>query len=339
MDACKPLQRSTPAFLCFLAVRNNVDVVCCGEAFTRVADLDEVWTLLGVSGCPQCLSPNSQFAELDAEFPARSFEGMRRVIQTARRMLLDRGRVTEVQQLLSKNRLSLLHTKMWNPFLALPHADVNCFPADRLHELCVRLTLSCKLLCLLHLAFILTCASLIFALSDLGVIKLCVDAMQYAIKSQHTIGAVAARLLHKLSLRVQNLTRLLPGNLPVVYGLFQETGPSVQGSHYRYMGKGLLGSEFDCIPQILWSKLLACFAALPCGCWTSRWPTWIRSFATSQPRFRSGTHWFGSDTMSPQIKSPSVLHGETLSKRCNRSSSLGFRWEPQSSTALPTPGR
>lgn len=170
---------------------------------------------------------------------------MLHVIRTARSMLFEKGRVTEATQLLAQHRLSRLHTQMWNPFLALPHVDCKCFPADRLHEMYV-LLLSMRRFGFLanrrSIAHLAHCTG-----SDLGIIKLVIDAIRHAIKSQHAIEAVATRLLHSLSLRVQKLTAALPGSLPTVYGLFQETGPSVQGSHYRCVQRrSLLTSNHLC---------------------------------------------------------------------------------------------
>ena len=68
-----------------------------------------------------------------AQHPKRTFAAALGVIRTARAMLLERGNVTAVKDLLRANRLSVLHTKLWNPFLLLPHVDFDCFPQDHLH--------------------------------------------------------------------------------------------------------------------------------------------------------------------------------------------------------------
>ena len=69
--------------------------------------------------------------------------------------------------------------------------------------------------------------------SDLGITKLVVTAIQAWIKHAHAIGTEAAKYMRKLSLRMQNITRMLPGH-PEVYGLFLEEGPVLQGPHFRY---------------------------------------------------------------------------------------------------------
>lgn len=96
-------------------------------------DLEEVWKLLGISGCPQCLCPDPDMGNFAVTSPLRSFTVMREIIRTSRGLLLERGNVTAVTQLLQENRLSSVHMKMCNPFLLLPHADVECFPQDHLH--------------------------------------------------------------------------------------------------------------------------------------------------------------------------------------------------------------
>ena len=102
-----------------------------------LADLDEVWRALGVSGCPQCLCPDGALADYDAVSPARSFAETLQVIRTCRSLLQERGNVTAVNALLRRYRLSLLHTKIWNPFFMVPHADFDCFPQDHLHGMYV----------------------------------------------------------------------------------------------------------------------------------------------------------------------------------------------------------
>ncbi len=93
-----------------------------------------MWKALGISGCPQCLCADSQFGDLDTAAAVRSFTEATAVIRDARRMLLEPGHITAVRILMKQNRLSILHTSMWNPFLALPLVDFDCFPADFLHS-------------------------------------------------------------------------------------------------------------------------------------------------------------------------------------------------------------
>ncbi len=101
--------------------------------FVLLADLDEVWRALGVSGCPQCLCPDAHLGNHAHISPQRNMEESKHVIRTCRRLLLERGNVTSVNSLLRDYRLSGLHTRVWNPFLQLPHADFDCFPQDHLH--------------------------------------------------------------------------------------------------------------------------------------------------------------------------------------------------------------
>ena len=105
-------------------------------------DLDEVWRALGISGCPQCLCRDGNLAALDVESTKRTFATTMDVIRTSRRLLLERGNITSVAKLLRRHRLSVLHTKSWNPFLLLPHTDFDCFPQDHLHGVYVHVTIT-----------------------------------------------------------------------------------------------------------------------------------------------------------------------------------------------------
>ena len=75
--------------------------------------------------------------------------------------------------------------------------------------------------------------------SDLGVVKLVVEAVQAWILASHAIKTMAQLLLRQLSLRVQQLVALIP-NAVVPYGLFLEKGPMLQGAHWRYAAVGVL---------------------------------------------------------------------------------------------------
>jgi hypothetical protein len=103
----------------------------------HVADLEEVWTALGISGCPQCLCKDDMFGDFGFTAPQRNMVESLELIRTCRRLLLDRGNVTTVTNLLRSQRLSTLHTKIWNPFLLLPHSSFDCFPQDYLHGMYV----------------------------------------------------------------------------------------------------------------------------------------------------------------------------------------------------------
>lgn len=99
------------------------------------ADLDEVHTLLGISGCPQCLCPDGEFGKFDKKIPApsRSMAEAKALITTCRRMLQERNNVTNVSKLLIKHRMQDMHLRMWNPFFLLLLVDFDCFPQDYLH--------------------------------------------------------------------------------------------------------------------------------------------------------------------------------------------------------------
>lgn len=115
------------------------------------ADLEEVWSLLGVSGCPQCLCKDDQLADLDHSAPVRTFAETMDVICTARKMLQERGNITNSAKFLREFRLSRYHTKLWNPFLLLPHCDFDAFPQDHLHGMYVYWLPLMYILCVVHL--------------------------------------------------------------------------------------------------------------------------------------------------------------------------------------------
>ena len=98
-------------------------------------DLDEIWSLLGVSGCPQCTCSNEHLGDLAFHARPRSMKESLRAIRTARAMLQERGNVTAAAAYLRDLRLNLFHTKTWNPFFFLPHCDYECFPQDYLHTM------------------------------------------------------------------------------------------------------------------------------------------------------------------------------------------------------------
>lgn len=196
---------------------------------------------MGISGCPQCLCPDGALSDYDVASPARSFAETLQVIRTCRSLLQERGNVTAVNALLRRHRLSLLHTKIWNPFLMVPHADFDCFPQDHLHGMYVPFWVNPRPLSRMRKLHFHICTLFITLLrdtdvilcSDLGVILLVVLAIACWIKASFPIQAMAQRRLQLLSLRVQKLTALLP-NCIRVYGLFLDKGPSLQGAHYRY---------------------------------------------------------------------------------------------------------
>lgn len=99
------------------------------------ADLDEVWSLLGISGCPQCLCSDGEFGKFSKPIaaPTRSMTEAKALITTCRRMRQERNNVTNVMGLLNQHRLHDLHLSMWNPFFLLPHVEFDCFPQDHLH--------------------------------------------------------------------------------------------------------------------------------------------------------------------------------------------------------------
>lgn len=98
-------------------------------------DLDEVWKVLGLSGCPECTCNNSTFCEAVPACHPRTVKEVTALIRTTRRMLQQPGNVTAVDALLRAHRLLPIHLRIWNPFLLLPHVEFDCcFPPDHLHE-------------------------------------------------------------------------------------------------------------------------------------------------------------------------------------------------------------
>ncbi|MCG3769103.1 MAG: hypothetical protein JW384_00222 [Nitrosomonadaceae bacterium] len=98
--------------------------------------MDEVWAILGISGCTTCLALPEDMGKFDQEFPRRSFADAKKIIVQARKLLhglCGPHRVTEARELLKANRLTKYHLGQWCPFLFVPHLDFNCFPMDRLH--------------------------------------------------------------------------------------------------------------------------------------------------------------------------------------------------------------
>ena len=117
-------------------VKDHVTVYLAHNTLPRghtLIDLDEVWRALGISGCPQCLCPDGELGNFEHICHERSFAATLDIIRTVRALLQERGNVTACTKLLREYRLSVLHTKIWNPFLMVPHADVECFPQDHLH--------------------------------------------------------------------------------------------------------------------------------------------------------------------------------------------------------------
>lgn len=243
---CDAIARCGSMFCCISLMLWPLIVSICAFRWqlTKIlSDLDEVWKVLGVSGCPQCLCKDHHFGDFDQTAPLRSFKESLAAIRTARRMLLERGNITAARKYLLEYRLSFMHTKIWNPFFLLPHTDFYCFPQDYLHTMYVQPYF--WVCCIFMSATFLVLNRCIDApRSDLGVTKLVVDAIRTWIISRHLIGTHATRELRQLSLRAQQLTALLPGKVEV-YGLFLEDGPTLQGPHYRYFPVNPLSLHFD----------------------------------------------------------------------------------------------
>jgi hypothetical protein len=68
--------------------------------------------------------------------------------------------------------------------------------------------------------------------SDLGVIKLVIEAIQAWILASSPMAAIKNQRLRELSIRVERLTYLHPDAVNV-FGMFLEKGPVLQGAHYR----------------------------------------------------------------------------------------------------------
>lgn len=87
---------------------------------------------------------------------------------------------------------------------------------------------------------------------DLGVIKYVVEAIAHWISTSTAIQTLAQRRLQLLSLRMQQLTRLLPGHVSV-HGAFTFNGPSMQGAHYRSDLLLILVAVSDNLVHLTWS--------------------------------------------------------------------------------------
>lgn len=216
-----------------------------------LADMDEVWALLGIAGCVACCCPDAALGDLDLQSPPRTFADAIAVIETCRAWKLQRGNADRVDKLLATKRLNAFHLLESNPFFHLPHADVECFPMDWLHGMCATLLphhcLSSA--CISRFTACVYCVRRVVKgnvpypiCSDLGVLKHHIEAVSAWI--MHTVqpAAAAHRQLARLSKRVEILTAAIPG-VPTVYGLFVPKGssanpslpkgPTLQGPHFR----------------------------------------------------------------------------------------------------------
>ena len=101
--------------------------------------MDEVWAVLGISGCVSCCCSDSNMDKVDLVSPPRSFADSLQTIWKARRLKSQRGNSERVDAMMAAKRLHPLHLHQANPFMLLPHADVECFPMDWLHGVYVLL--------------------------------------------------------------------------------------------------------------------------------------------------------------------------------------------------------
>lgn len=73
--------------------------------------------------------------------PPRTFDTALKTIIKAKKLRRQRGKAEEASKLMSAQRLLAFHLLQANPFMHVPHADVECFPMDWLHGMYVRLGL------------------------------------------------------------------------------------------------------------------------------------------------------------------------------------------------------
>ena len=114
--------------------------------FLFLGDLEEVWKILGVSGCPTCLISDGDLGDFAVTAPERSMADAKALVKEARLCIMQKrveAPVTTAKDELKKWRLSAAHLKLWNPWFLVPHASYYCFPSDRLHA--VYVTLECIL--------------------------------------------------------------------------------------------------------------------------------------------------------------------------------------------------
>ena len=107
--------------------------------FVFLGDMDEVWSVLGISGCVACCCPDHQLDEVELESPRRTFDEALATIFRVRQLKRQRGNAELAKKTLSAQRLHPFHLQQPNPFFHLPHVDVECFPMDWLHGMYVAL--------------------------------------------------------------------------------------------------------------------------------------------------------------------------------------------------------
>ena len=98
--------------------------------------MEEIWRLLGISGCSTCLVHADDMGTTQSDAALRSMPAAFAAVRSGRAMLLDggqRGSIGRAKELVRSQGLLPIHLKLWNPFLVLPHVDFDCFPMDRLH--------------------------------------------------------------------------------------------------------------------------------------------------------------------------------------------------------------
>lgn len=105
--------------------------------------MDEVWHLLGISECPDCLIRHEDMGQLDVAATPRRFDAALAAVRAARaEAALGYGHKLTAKALLKEQGLLAMHLWQWNPFFFVPHAEYDCFPMDRLHGVYVGLARS-----------------------------------------------------------------------------------------------------------------------------------------------------------------------------------------------------
>ena len=96
--------------------------------------MEEVYSLLGVSDCAQCVLPAAKLGDPAGTARRRSFPASLAAVRAARaRLALGWGNKGAALAILSQERLLPVHLKEWNPFFFLANVDFASFPMDRLH--------------------------------------------------------------------------------------------------------------------------------------------------------------------------------------------------------------
>ena len=103
--------------------------------------MEEVWSVLGISGCVACCCKDDRMDDTTLVSPPRTFDTALKTIIKAKKLRRQRGKAEEASKLMSAQRLLAFHLLQANPFMHVPHADVECFPMDWLHGMYVRLGL------------------------------------------------------------------------------------------------------------------------------------------------------------------------------------------------------